>query len=105
MILHCVFCNFRADACPEERLSILQELADFSRSLDGVLAFNFGPNRDFERKSPEFSAGFVIRFKDRKALEVYAAHPTHQEIGARLCDLCNSGAKGVMVFDIEDAQA
>lgn len=105
MILHCVFCSFRTDVGAGERRSILQDLATFSQSLDGVLAFDFGPNRDFEKKSPDFSDGLVIRFRDKEALAAYAVHPTHQKLAARLCDLCNAGAEGIIVFDIEDMQA
>ena len=101
MILHCVFCGFRANVSAERRLQILGELAEFSRSLDGVLAFDFGPNRDFEKKSQAYSDGFVIRFSDRGALERYAVHPTHRELGSRLRDLCEGGAEGIAVFDIE----
>ncbi len=103
MILHCVFCTFRADASPESRRAILSDLATFSGDLDGVLAFDFGPNRDFEGKSPQVSDGFVIRFTDRAALELYADHPTHKELGQRLCDLCAGGADGIMVVDLDCA--
>lgn len=104
MILHCVFCSFRDDATPDQRTQILRELSTFSHTLDGVLAFNFGPNRDFEKRSQEFSDGFVIRFRDQQALEAYAVHPEHRKLGSRLCDLCNGGSDGVVVFDIEDVQ-
>lgn len=101
MILHCVFCNFRADAPVAQREQVLQDLAALSRSLDGVLGFDFGPNRDFEKKSQSFSDGFVIRFATQDALERYAIHPEHQRLGGQLCDLCEGGADGIIVFDLE----
>jgi len=79
----------------------LQELANFSQCLTGVLGFDFGPNRDFEMKSQNFSDGFVIRFDDQLALKAYLVHPTHQQLGSKLCELCNGGAGGIMVFDLE----
>ncbi|QMU58211.1 MAG: Dabb family protein [Boseongicola sp.] len=100
MILHCVFCNFRDEAPMLERIAVLQELAEFSRTLDGVVAFEFGPNLDFELKSPEYSDGFVIRFADITAAETYAGHPTHQALGMRLVGLCKGGADGIMVYDL-----
>jgi len=103
VILHCVFCGFHADAAPEERAAVIAALAEFARSLDGVLGFDAGPNRDFEKTSPAFSDGFVIRFADRAALERYASHPTHRDLGAWLCALCNGGAAGIMVFDLDTA--
>ncbi|WP_371171420.1 Dabb family protein [Aliiroseovarius sp. 2305UL8-7] len=101
MILHSVYCDFRADAADAQRNDVLEALAQFSEALEGVLGFDFGPNRDFEGKSARFDAGFVIRFADREAVEAYALHPTHQKLGARLCELCNGGAEGIMVFDLE----
>lgn len=100
MILHCVFCNFQSDASQADRTAILAELAAFSQSLDGVLGFDFGANHDFENKSPAVTDGFVIRFRDRQALAAYADHPTHKALGARLCELCEGGADGVMVVDL-----
>lgn len=101
MILHCVFCHFRHDVSASERHDILGALAEFSKSLTGVVEFEFGPNRDFERKSQPYGDGFVIRFVDRAALEVYAKHPTHIKLGGELCELCEGGADGIMVFDLE----
>jgi hypothetical protein len=100
MILHCVFCAFRSDADTTARHAILKDLAAFSGTLDGVLGFDHGPNADYEGKSPQVTDGFVIRFRDRDALATYADHPTHKTLGARLCDLCNGGADGIMVVDL-----
>ncbi|MFA8387379.1 MAG: Dabb family protein [Pelagibaca sp.] len=100
MILHCVFCAFRADTNTEMRHAILSDLERFSLALDGVLGFDHGPNGDFEGKSQQVTDGFVIRFRDRAALAVYADHPTHKSLGARLCDLCDGGAAGIMVVDL-----
>jgi len=104
MILHCVFCDLRADlgenALPALS-GVLTDLEAFSLTLDGVRGFEAGPNRDFEGKSTSYDAGFVIRFADRTALEAYAIHPTHQALGARLVDLCCGGAAGIVVYDLE----
>jgi len=104
VILHCVFCRFRADVPPERRLDILVELSGFALSLDGVVSCDFGPNRDFERKSQDYSDGFVIRFSNRRALDRYADHPGHRDLGRRLCELCVGGAEGILVFDLEANQ-
>lgn len=101
MIVHCVFCNFRQDVPPERREAILGDLEDFSRTLDGVIDFAFGPNRDFERKSQAYDSGFVIRFESTDALQHYADHPTHRALGGRLCDLVEGGADGLVVFDLD----
>ena len=100
MILHCVFCNVQ-DGGHQEITEVMQELAEFSRGLEGVHRFDYGPNRDFEAKSQDHDCGFVIAFDTAAALQHYADHPTHKALGARLCNLCNGGAAGIVVYDIE----
>ena len=101
MILHSVYCNFRDDVCGEERTQIFKDLSALCQTVDGFMAFDYGPNRDFEKKSQIYSDGFVIRFDSQHALEVYAKHPTHMQLGQRLCSLCVGGADGLIVFDLE----
>jgi len=101
MILHCVFCNFREDASEEARDEALSALEAFSLGLDGVSQFAYGPNRDFEKRSQDYDAGFVIHFRDAAALEAYAVHPTHRALGKQLSGLCTGGPAGIIVFDLE----
>lgn len=101
MILHCVFCQFDATAPEVARQEVLEDLRTFSLTLPGVVSFDFGPNRDFEQKSQEFAAGFVIRFASKEALEAYAVHPEHQRLGGVLVSLCVGGAAGIVVYDLE----
>ena len=105
MSLHCVFCQVRDDVVEAAREAVLSDLAAFSACLEGVARFEHGPNRDFEQKSQAFQAGFVITFRDQAALERYAQHPRHQELGGQLCDLCVGGAAGIIVFDLETTAA
>lgn len=101
MILHSVYFGFRSDADESRRLQIIGDLAAFSQTLDGVVAFESGPNLDFEKKSQAYGDGFVVRFRDQTALEAYAAHPTHQRLGGELCDAVVDGADGIIVFDLD----
>ena len=45
-----------------------------------------------------------MRFVTQHALEAYAVHPRHQELGAQLCTLCEGGADGIVVYEIEKSQ-
>lgn len=100
MIVHCVFCRVEdAVLCAK----VIDELETFSRSLAGVISFEGGPNCDFEHKSPGFEQGFVIRFRDAEALRLYAKHPVHQALGAKLVSCCSGGLDGIVVFDIESS--
>lgn len=100
MLLHCVFCKFRPDAPLSAQTEVIKALATFAQSLKGVISFDHGPNVDLEGKSPDYQAGFVIRFTDQAALTRYAGHHTHQVLGSQLCDLCVGGAEGIVVYDL-----
>ena len=101
MILHCVFCNFRDDVPRAARFGVMQDLRDLCAGFDGVLGFDFGTNLDFEKKSQDHGEGFIIRFADRAAVDVYAGNARHKELGGQLCDLCVGGADGIIVYDLE----
>lgn len=101
MILHSVYCDFRSDVSGVKRRQVFKDLSVLCHTIDGFIAFDHGPNRDFEKKSRTYSDGFVIRFDSQHALEIYANHPTHILLGSRLCDLCVGGADGLIVFDLE----
>lgn len=101
MILHCVYCDLRPDLALGAWEEVVGALETFALSLDGVLAFEHGPNRDFEAKSAPYTAGFIMRCESRAALEVYAEHPRHKALGQALTALCEGGGAGIMVFDLE----
>lgn len=101
MILHTVFCAIKSDVSADDLDAVKSQLAALSICCDGFLSFEFGPNIDLERKSQGYSHGFLVRFEDRKALKQYAVHPDHQAAGAALVALCEGGADGILVFDLE----
>ena len=99
MILHCVFYHFRQEAAPQQRQEIVQELARFSQSLDGVLGFEHGPNRDFEKKSQGYDSGFVIRFTSQEALATYAI-TRHIKPSASACAILCKAVPTALLFSI-----
>ncbi len=105
MLLHCVFCALRPDADPDELRGVMEELDALRPEVEGMLEFRHGRNRDFESKSARFGHGFVIAFRDRDAHLAYDGHPRHKAAGARLVALCEGGADGIMVFDLETGPA
>lgn len=100
MLKHCVFLKISPETPTQKKHQVLDDLSGFSRSLAGVLDFDWGENLDFEQKSRGFTDGFVITFRDQKANDTYANHPTHKALGAQLVDMCEGGADGIMVFDL-----
>lgn len=101
MLLHCVFCDLPETTPQAELTAIYRSFAGLVGKVDGMLSFQSGPNRDYERKSQNYREGFVVTFRDRAALQAYDSHPEHKAAGGKLVGLCNNGADGIMVFDLE----
>lgn len=100
MIRHCVMLNLQKNT-QEEVQEVLAGLADLVARLAGCRGFVAGPNRDFEGKSPNYPYGFMFDAEDEAALNAYAEHPRHKQLGAKLVALCEGGADGIVVFDLE----
>ena len=101
MIRHCVMLRLRDKADRRELTAIIKGLADLVERLDGCSGFYAGPNLDFEDKSGDYPYGFTLDARDEAALAAYAVDPDHVALGARLVDLCEGGAEGIVVFDLE----
>lgn len=101
MILHCVMLNLRPDHDPDELASVMAGLATLEGQIDGFKGFAHGLNVDAEGKSPNHPYGFICRFENRAALGLYAADPRHQALGGRLVALCDGGADGIVVYDLD----
>lgn len=103
MLVHCVFLNFSDNFSLKERLSVLQKLGELVEEVEGMLEFRFGPNLDFENKTPLHREGFVVTFRDREAHLRYEQHPKHVELGKQLVEMCVGGANGILVYDISSS--
>ncbi|MEM9786092.1 MAG: Dabb family protein [Pseudomonadota bacterium] len=101
MIRHIVLLALRDDHDPDECATIMDQLAALVEHLPGFVAFEHGPNRDYEQKSQHYPYGFVGTFSDAAALQTYAGDARHSALGAGLVDLCQGGADGIMVIDLE----
>ncbi|WP_424944440.1 Dabb family protein [Aliiroseovarius crassostreae] len=104
MISHVVALALAPDADRATLAQVMQGLADLVGRVEGFLSFTYGPNIDLERKSPDHPYGFVACFANQAALQRYADHPEHQGLGQQLVSLCDGGAEGILVFDIEDGK-
>lgn len=101
MIRHIVMLRLKDGYDPVELLAVLTGLATLD--LPGLVGFEHGPNRDFEGKSQDYPYGFVCSFTDQAALQLYAGDAQHRALGARLVALCEGGADGIMVVDLDVA--
>ncbi|NRB16142.1 MAG: Dabb family protein [Rhodobacteraceae bacterium] len=101
MLKHCVFLNFKNDVSDDEKEAIMAGLARLVGVADGLIDMTFGPNLDFEKKTPDFDYGFIVKFRDRKAHLAYETHQSHVEMGGRLVAGCYGGVEGIVVFDVD----
>ncbi|MEM9249026.1 MAG: Dabb family protein [Pseudomonadota bacterium] len=101
MLAHCVFCNFADAHSAEARLAVLRELGTLIEEIDGMISYHYGPNLDFEAKTPEHQEGFIVMFEDRAAHLRYEAHPRHVALGGQLVKMCVGGADGILVYDLD----
>lgn len=101
MIRHAVYCNVRDDVSEDEIRAVMKALGDLQGVIDGMIGFEWGPNRDFEGKSGAYKVGFVCTFEDEAAHARYLPNPAHRAAGARLVQLCEGGADGIIVFDLD----
>jgi len=95
------------DLIPDYDRDALQSIMTGLDGLRGVIAgfdyFAHGPNRDFEAMSPDCAYAFTCDFQDEAVSRAYLADPTHQALGARLVAMCQDGAKGITVIDMDGA--
>lgn len=103
MIRHCVFLKLRPDANVAMLDRIMLDLNAVVRRLEGCSGFRAGPNRDYEGKTPDYPYGFTLDAENAEALARYAVDAEHQALGAELVTLCDGGANGITVFDIDAA--
>ncbi|MEX0312107.1 MAG: Dabb family protein [Tateyamaria sp.] len=101
MIRHCVFLKLKPKADVAKLDKLMLDLNAVVQRLDGCSGFRAGPNRDYEGKSPDYPYGFTLDAESPQALAAYAVDPEHEELGAQLLDLCEGGADGIVVFDLE----
>ena len=101
MIKHCVFLNFKSEISESEQFDVFKGLSNLKNQIEGLVAFEYGNNLDFEQKSADYNSGFIVSFENRQALVEYSEHPEHALLGANLVSMCKDGHQGIIVFDIE----
>ncbi len=74
MIVHMVSFKYKAETAAMARADHRARLSTL-RDIDGIVDFKVG--EDFIRSPRSFDTGLVVLFRDRAALDGYAAHPRH----------------------------
>lgn len=97
MLTHIVIWKYNADASTAEREDHVRRLRALAAVIPEVRSLAVG--RDVLRLDRSYDTGLVATFDDRKGLDAYTVHPTHEEvaaIGRRL-------AAHIASVDFEDA--
>ncbi|MGV8855690.1 MAG: Dabb family protein [Devosia sp.] len=105
MIRHCVFVKFRPEVSAAERADIYAGLNALVGQIGGLLRADFGPNISPEGMAKGFADGFIMDLADEAARDRYLVHPAHQAAGGRLVAALEGGRDGLMVFDLNVADA
>ncbi len=99
-LLHCVFFRRKADVSEKALLALYGEFDHFVRGFDGASDFRAGPNESLEGFHHGFRDGFVVGFDSPEARDRYLDDPGHRALGARLVEMIEAGADGLLVFDM-----
>ena len=86
MVVHMVSFKYKADTAASARTDHRARLSTL-KDIDGILDFKIG--EDFVRSPRSFDTGLIVLFRDRAALDGYAAHPRHipvAQLGRDLSD-------------------
>ena len=93
---HIVLFKPRAAATEEEKQQMRQALLSLGAKIPGILSLSCGFN--FSERAAGYEVGFVVRFRDRAALEAYLPHPEHRAVVERYV---RPVSESVIVVDYE----
>lgn len=105
MIRHIVLTKFAPETPEETVAAIYAELSALADRLPGARDFRGGPSNSPENLERGYTHAFTIDFERWADLETYARHPDHRDLGARIVENAEGGLEGVLVLDIEQADA
>jgi hypothetical protein len=100
-VRHIVLCRFKSDVAAARRLAFFEQIRRLADLPDIAFSrFQSGLNVSPEGCSLQFTEGYMMDFASGDACFAYLAHPTCRAIRARLIEVLDGGAAGLLVFDI-----
>ena len=97
---HCVFFKRNSDVSDAQVDEVMGLLASITQRLDGATDFRASRNESPEGFDAGYQDGFIVRFVDAEARDIYLVDEEHQRAGAQLVGLCENGTDGLLVFDL-----
>lgn len=105
MIRHIVLVQFKSSVSDDEIADIFSELHSVKESVAGVVAIAAGKSESPEKMERGYMHGFTVDLADWDALAAYQADPEHRRLSTRLVEASEGGVDGILVFDLEIADA
>lgn len=96
MIEHLVLFKLKKDASSDQTETLLRHLLDLRSRIPGIVQASAGTN--FSARSQGYTHGFVVRFTDRQALDLYLTHPAHVAVVEQYVKPLS---EGVLALDYE----
>ena len=79
VLRHIVLYKFKDKITRTQIQEVIDTFAGLPKKIDGIVAFEHGPNVSPEGKSEGLTYCFVVSFKDEAARDAYLRHPAHDE--------------------------
>lgn len=79
VLRHIVMYKFKDEITKPQVQEVIDTFAGLPKKIDGIVAFEHGPNVSPEGKSEGLTYCFVVSFKDEAARDAYLKHPAHDE--------------------------
>jgi hypothetical protein len=96
MVEHLVWFKMKDGATPADREELCANLRALKQDIPEIHSIACG--EDFSGRSRGFEVGLLVRFKDRRGLEIYQPHPAHLAFIER----CKHLWSEVQALDFED---
>ncbi len=97
MFVHVVLTRLRMGVAPENLEDLAFRIGAIANTIAGPGSWIVGPNVTEEPLAQGYDFGFVLRFRDRAALDAYHVNPAHLGISLAIRNLTES----VLVFDLD----
>ncbi|WP_254512232.1 Dabb family protein [Anatilimnocola floriformis] len=79
VLRHVVMYKFKDEIAKPQIQEVIDAFAGLPKKIDGIVAFEHGPNVSPEGKSEGLTYCFVVSFKDEAARDAYLKHPAHDD--------------------------
>lgn len=100
MIRHIVLVKFKTNLSEHQIDDIWRNLHSLKGKIPGLVSIDAGKSESPENIERGYLHGFIADFESWAALAIYAGHPDHKKLGARLVAKAEGGEDGILVFDL-----